>query len=308
MLLRSPYPWRQASRLILGLRNSSHSATTRSKINIGTLHKQYREGTPISVLTAHDYPSAQAADDAAIDIIMVGDSLAMVACGYDDTTQLALDEMLYHCRAVKRGTKNSYLVGDLPFGSYEVSPEQALQTAIRMVKEGGMEAVKLEGGIEMADTIRKITRSGISVMGHIGLLPQRKASIGGFKVQGKTADQAEDILRDALAVQEAGCMSVVLEAMPEAVGEYITSKLSIPTIGIGAGVKCSGQVLVQLDLLGAFDRFQPKFCKQYDQIGQRTRAAIQEYRKEVKDRTFPSERHTYPMAADQLALLGKGRT
>ncbi|CCG82870.1 3-methyl-2-oxobutanoate hydroxymethyltransferase [Taphrina deformans PYCC 5710] len=275
------------------------------KLNLGTIQKLYRQGTPISVLTAHDYPSAQAANAAGIDIVLVGDSLAMVACGYQDTTQLSMDEMLYHCRAVKRGAPNSYLIGDLTFGSYEVSEKEAMRNAIRMVQEGGMEAVKLEGGIEMVDTIKKITRNGISVMGHIGLTPQRQSSLGGFKVQGKTAERAEALLQDALAIEAAGCMGMVLEAMPPAVARYITSQLSVPTIGIGAGVDCSGQVLVQLDMLGVFDRFVPKFCKQYEQMGLRATTAISEYNQEVKSRTFPAAQHSYSMDPAELAKWGK---
>lgn len=284
---------------------STVASVRKSKISAGTIRNLYKQGTPISVLTAHDYPSAVAANEAGIDIVLVGDSLAMVACGYDDTTQLQMDEMLYHCRAVKRGAKNSYLVGDLPFGTYEVSEKEAMRSAIRLVQEGGMEAVKLEGGAEMASTIKQITKNGISVMGHIGLLPQRQASLGGFRVQGKTAAQADAILRDALVLQDAGCMGIVLEAIPPQVATYITSRLSIPTIGIGAGPGCSGQVLVQLDMLGAFARFKPKFCKHYEQIGSKTSAAIAEYIREVKQGTFPSAEHTYPMDAAELQAWEK---
>lgn len=284
---------------------SAVSSARKGKINVGTIQKLFRQEIPISVLTAHDYPSAQAADNGGIDIILVGDSLAMVACGYNDTTQLTMDEMLYHCRAVKRGSKQSYLVADMPFGTYEVSETEAMRNAVRMVQEGGMEAVKVEGGAEMASTIKKITSNGISVMGHIGLLPQRQASLGGFKVQGKTAAQAEALLQDALAIQEAGCMSLVIEATPPEVAKYITSKLSIPTIGIGAGVHCSGQVLVQLDMLGVFDRFVPKFCKQYEQLGPKSAAAIAEFVSEVKDRRFPADQHTYSMDEAQIRELGK---
>ncbi|BFZ56544.1 cell wall bioproteinsis and architecture protein [Savitreella phatthalungensis] len=253
------------------------------------------------MLTAHDYPSAQAADDAGVDVVLVGDSLAMVACGYDDTTSLGMDEMLYHCQAVKRGTKKAFLVGDMVFGSYEVSKKDALRNAFRFIQEGGMEAVKLEGGRYLADTVKRITRAGINVVGHVGLLPQRQASIGGFKVQGKTAAQANDILQDALALQEAGCMMIVLEAMPAEVGGIITSKLEIPTIGIGAGPGCSGQVLVQNDLLGVFDKFTPKFCKQYENLAGRTTTAIRQYHDEVRSGVFPKPgQHTYPMDEEQL--------
>lgn len=273
----------------------------RDKVTRTTLRKLYREGTPISVLTAHDYPSAQAADGAGVDIVLVGDSLAMVVCGYDDTTQLSMDEMLYHCRSVKRGAKKAFLVGDMPFGTYEVSEEQAVRSAIRMVHEGGMEAVKVEGGVEMVKTIERITRAGISVVGHVGLLPQRQASIGGFRVQGKTAAGAKSILDDALAIQEAGCMAIVLEAMPAEVGELVTSRLKVPTIGIGAGPGCSGQVLVQNDLLGVFDKFTPKFCKQYASLADTTRQAITQYHDEIRSRTFPQiGTHTYAIDPVQL--------
>jgi 3-methyl-2-oxobutanoate hydroxymethyltransferase len=224
----------------------------------------------------------------------------MVACGYDDTTQLSLDEMLYHCRSVKRGAKNAYLVADLTFGAYEISPEQAMRSAIRLVQEGGMECVKLEGGLEMVETVRKLTRNGISVMGHVGLTPQRQASLGGFRVQGKTAASAEAVLQDALALQEAGCMAMLLEALPSPVADVITRQLQIPTIGIGAGAGCSGQVLVQMDMLGVFDRFVPKFCKQYDKLGVRMVDAIAQYNTEVRARQFPAEEHTY--ASDNPAL------
>lgn len=284
---------------------STVANSKKNKTSLSTIRNLYQKQIPISVLTAHDYPSAIAANNAGIDIILVGDSLAMVACGYDDTTQLKLDEMLYHCRSVKRGAKTSYLVADLPFGSYEVSEAEAMRSAIRLIQEGGMEAVKLEGGIEMADTIKRITRNGISVMGHIGLLPQRQASLGGYRAQGKTVAQAQSILRDAMALQEAGCMGIVLEAIPAQVADDITVKLSIPTIGIGAGVGCSGQVLVQLDMLGAFDRFRPKFCKQYEQIGERTSGAIAEYIQDVKDRNFPAGIHTYRMEASELQAWQK---
>ncbi|ORY81544.1 3-methyl-2-oxobutanoate hydroxymethyltransferase PanB [Protomyces lactucae-debilis] len=280
---------------------STHTLVRSGKVTTATLAKLYRQTTPISVVTAHDYPSALAANKANIDIILVGDSLAMVACGYDDTTQLSMEEMLFHCRSVKRGAKNAFLVADLPFGSFEVSPEQAMRSAIRLVQEGGMEAVKLEGGREMAETVRKITRHGISVMGHVGLLPQRQASLGGFKVQGKTAEGAEAVLQDALALQDAGCMSIVLEAIPAPVAEIVTQRLRIPTIGIGAGAACSGQVLVQMDMLGVFDRFVPRFCKQYDQLGGRTSEAITRYNEEVKARRFPAEEHTYPADSPALA-------
>ena len=191
-------------------------------------------------------------------MILVGDSLAMVALGYENTNQVTLHDILHHCKAVRRGVKKSYLIADLPYGSYEGSQEQAFQSASLLIQQGQVEAVKLEGGLEMADTIAKLVSVGTPVLGHVGLMPQRRAAFGGFKVQGNTANKAAQVLEDALAVEKAGCFAVVLEAVPAEIGGLITSALTIPTIGIGAGNGCSGQVLVQLDMLGAFDRFVPK--------------------------------------------------
>ncbi|KAI7878201.1 3-methyl-2-oxobutanoate hydroxymethyltransferase, partial [Lichtheimia hyalospora FSU 10163] len=230
----------------------------RSKVTIKTLNRLYKHGEPITMMTAQDYPSGMMADRAGMDMCLVGDSLAMVALGYDSTNPLTVDEMLHHCRAVARGCKSSFLVCDLPYGSYEADPTDAVRVSLRFLKEGNAEAVKLEGGKEMAETIERITRVGIPVVGHIGLTPQRQSALGGFRVQGKTAKQAQQLLEDALAVQEAGAFMMVLEAMPEEIATYITQQLKVPTIGIGAGVHCSGQVLVQNDALGLFDRFVPK--------------------------------------------------
>ncbi|KAK9728979.1 cell wall biogenesis and architecture protein [Basidiobolus ranarum] len=230
----------------------------RPKVTINTIKKLYASNQPITVITAQDYPSGLFADKGGIDMTLVGDSLAMVTLGYDSTTEITVDEMLHHSRAVARGAKSTFRVADLPFGSYEVSPEIAVQNALRFIKEGNAEAVKLEGGIEMKETIKRITSVGIPVLGHIGLTPQRHNALGGFRVQGKTMEQALALLDDALAVQEAGCFAVVLEAIPEPVATYITKQLSIPTIGIGCGNGCSGQVLVLNDMIGVFDRFTPR--------------------------------------------------
>ncbi|KAK9728980.1 cell wall biogenesis and architecture protein, variant 2 [Basidiobolus ranarum] len=207
--------------------------------------------------------------------------------------------MLHHSRAVARGAKSTFRVADLPFGSYEVSPEIAVQNALRFIKEGNAEAVKLEGGIEMKETIKRITSVGIPVLGHIGLTPQRHNALGGFRVQGKTMEQALALLDDALAVQEAGCFAVVLEAIPEPVATYITKQLSIPTIGIGCGNGCSGQVLVLNDMIGVFDRFTPRFCKRYLNLDKSITDAIVEFREEVRSREFPSQEHCYPMKKDE---------
>ncbi|KAJ3160659.1 hypothetical protein HDU86_000418 [Geranomyces michiganensis] len=277
--------------------SSSSDATTRKKQTILSLQKLYKQGIPIAMMTAHDYPSAMFCERAEMDTVLVGDSLAMVALGYESTNQVTLDEMLHHCRAVARGAKTPFLIGDLPFGTYETSAEHAVRSAIRMVQEGRMEAVKLEGGSEIAPTISKITSVGIPVLAHIGLTPQRAASLGGFRVQGKTTDRALRLIDDALAVADAGAFAVVLEAMPELVATEITKRVNIPTIGIGAGVGCSGQVLVALDALGVYDRLSPKFCKTYGEVGKMSTDALAAFVKDVRERKFPeSGKHTYPMA------------
>lgn len=262
----------------------------------------HRKSDPITMMTAHDFPSALVADQAGMDMVLVGDSLAMVALGMDDTNEIVLDDMILHCKSVARATKAAFTVGDLPMGSYEISPEQGLASAIRMIKEGRMHAVKLEGGLEMVPTIKKITTGGIPVLGHIGLTPQRQNSLGGFRVQGKTAASAVKLLHDALALQKAGCFSIVLEAVPSEIAAIITERLDIPTIGIGAGNGCSGQVLVQVDMIGNFPpgRFLPKFVKQYGNVWDEAKKAIESYRDEVKSRAYPAPEHTYPISKDEL--------
>jgi 3-methyl-2-oxobutanoate hydroxymethyltransferase len=257
------------------------------------------------MLTAHDFPSAHVADAAGMDMILVGDSLAMVALGMEDTSEVRLEEMILHCRSVARGAKSSFLVGDLPMGSYEISKKQALESAIRVMKEGRVHAVKLEGGAEMAGQIRKITTAGISVLAHIGLTPQRQNALGGFRVQGKSTAGALKVLEHALAVQEAGAFGVVLEAVPADVATLVTNKLSIPTIGIGAGNGCSGQVLVQVDMLGNYPpgRFLPKFVKKYGDVWSEAARAIEAYKAEVKDRSYPAPEHTYPMPKEDFAEI-----
>lgn len=208
--------------------------------------------------------------------------------------------MIHHARAARRGTKSALLIADLPFGSYEISPEQALASAIQMVKRGLVDAIKIEGGVENAETIKRITSKGIPVMGHIGLTPQRQVSLGGFKVQGKTAASAESILQDALALQESGCFSIVLEAIPPAIAGLITNALSVPTIGIGAGPETSGQVLVQLDMLGGFDGFTPKFLKKYSNFLEINTKACEKYAQEVRDREFPEPKHCYAVKEEEV--------
>ncbi|KAI9791000.1 MAG: hypothetical protein M1816_004567 [Peltula sp. TS41687] len=282
---------------------SSSTINPRKKVTLNTLRSMYKSDEPITMITAHDFPSAHVADAAGMDVILVGDSLAMVALGMQDTSEVVLDEMILHCRSVSRATKTAFTIGDLPMGSYEIAPEQALESAIRVVKEGRVQGVKLEGGRDMAPTIARITRAGIPVLGHIGLTPQRQHSLGGFRVQGKTSDGARRLLEDALAVQEAGCFAMVVEAVPAEIARIITEELDVPTIGIGAGNGCSGQVLVQIDMLGNFPpgRFLPKFVKKYGDVWGESRRAIETYKDEVKSRVYPALDHTYPIAKEELA-------
>ncbi|GFF39394.1 3-methyl-2-oxobutanoate hydroxymethyltransferase [Aspergillus udagawae] len=295
------------------VRHSSHSplgaapVNPRKKVTMQTLRSLYKKGEPITMLTAHDFPSGHVADVAGMEMILVGDSLAMVALGMEDTSEVLMDEMLLHCRSVARAAKSAFTVADLPMGSYEVSPEQAVQSAVRMVKEGRVQSVKLEGGEEMAPTIKRIVQAGIPVVGHIGLTPQRQNALGGFRVQGKSTAGALRLLNDALAVQEAGAFMIVVEAVPAEIAAIITKKLSVPTIGIGAGNGCSGQVLVQIDMTGNYPpgRFLPKFVKRYADVWGETIKGIEQYREEVKSRAYPSQEYTYPIAKEELKEFEK---
>ncbi len=280
---------------------SAQTEQVRQKVTIPALVTKKQQGSPITMLTAYDYSSALLVDKAGIDIILVGDSLAMVMMGLDSTNPVTMEVMLHHGRMVARGAKQAFLVGDMPFMSFQVSVEEAVRNAGRFLQEGGMEAVKLEGGRAMADRVQAITQAGIPVMGHIGLTPQSVSSLGGYKVQGKTAVAAYTLLQDALALQEAGCFSLVLEAVPAPVAAEISRRLDIPTLGIGAGAGCDGQVLVYHDLLGLFDKFQPKFVKQYAHIGEQILQALGQYRQEVTEKTFPAESHTFAMPDEELA-------
>ncbi|KAF8419695.1 ketopantoate hydroxymethyltransferase [Tirmania nivea] len=283
------------------------TAPSRKKVTINSLRNLYEAGMPITMVTAHDFPSGLVADHAGVDLILVGDSLAMVGLGMEDTNEIVLEDIIHHSRAVARGVKSSFIICDLPMGSYEISPEHALTSSIRVIQQGRAHAVKLEGGAEMAPTIKRIASIGIPVLGHVGLTPQRQHSLGGFRVQGKTAESAARALDDALAVQEAGCFAVVLEAVPTPVAELITKELKIPTIGIGAGNGCSGQVLVQIDMLGNFPpgRFLPKFVKTYENIFERSKAAIETYIDEVKTRAYPGPEHSYSINKNELADFEK---
>ncbi len=263
------------------------------KVTIQQLQKMKAEREKISMITAYDYPSARFVDKAGIEIILVGDSLAMTVMGLDSTVPVTMEEMIHHTKAVVRGVENAMVIGDLPFGSYNQSKEQAIANATRLMKEGGCDAVKLEGGVEMAEITKAIVDAGIPVMGHIGLTPQTISKLGGFKVQGKGAQEAEKLLKGALALQEAGIFSIVLECVPEEVGRLVTGKLSIPTIGIGGGRYCDGQVLVFHDTLGLFEKFLPKFVKRYRNLGEEIVKALEEYKQEVKEGKFPGPEHVF---------------
>jgi 3-methyl-2-oxobutanoate hydroxymethyltransferase len=267
----------------------------RKKMTVLGVQEKKTRGEPITMVTAYDYPSALAADRACMDTILVGDSLGMVVLGYESTVPVTMEEMLHHCKAVRRGAQFAYLIGDVPFLSYQADGAEAVRNAGRFLKEAGMDAVKLEGGREMADTVRAITAAGIPVVGHIGLTPQSVGKLGGYRVQGKTAEDAQRLLEDAQALEAAGAIMIVLEMVPDRVAERISQRLRIPTIGIGAGAGCDGQVLVLHDLLGMFDRFTPRFAKRYAQLFTEMDRALSAYRDDVLARRFPDAEHSSPM-------------
>jgi 3-methyl-2-oxobutanoate hydroxymethyltransferase len=271
------------------------TATARKKITTLTLRQKKERSEPISMLTAYDYPSALAVDQAGVDVILVGDSLAMVVLGYENTLSVTMDDMLHHSRAVARGAKFALLIGDMPFMSYQVSVEEAVRNAGRFLQQGGMDAVKLEGGAERVPAIQAIVSAGIPVMGHLGLTPQSVNQLGGFKPQAKNAVAARKLLEDALALEAAGCFAIVLESVPARLAEYVSKRLGVPTIGIGAGVGCDGQVLVTHDMLGLFDRFTPKFVKKYANLHTDMQRAIGAYIDDVETRRFPAPEHTVNM-------------
>lgn len=272
---------------------------SRPKLTLLDLQKKRDRREPIVMVTAYDYPSAMLAENAEVDIVLVGDSLGMVVHGLESTVGVTMEMMVLHCAAVMRTKSNAFVVGDMPFGSYEVSVEEGVRNAFRLMKEGGVDAVKLEGGAERANVIRAIVEAGIAVQGHIGLTPQSVSKLGGFKVQGKTAPSARKLLQDALALQAAGCFSIVLEAVPDRVAAYITEQLTVPTIGIGAGAGCSGQVLVWHDMLGLFARFQPKFSKQYVDVGAAITEALKAYAAEVRAAQFPAREHVFTIKDEE---------
>ena len=264
-----------------------------AKITVLDIYKKKAEGKKITMLTAYDFPTAQIVDQAGIDMILVGDSLGMVVQGVSSTLPVTMDEMIYHTKMVSRGTQSAMVVGDMPFLSYQTHKADAIRNAGRFLKEANAEAVKLEGGSQMAEVIHAMVNAGIPVVAHIGLTPQYVHMLGGFKVQGKDEAAREKILADARAVQDAGAFAVVLEALPTSLAKEITDTLRIPTIGIGAGMHCDGQVLVIHDLLGLFDRFTPKFVKKYAQLKVQALQAVKEYKSEVESGKFPSDEQSF---------------
>ena len=272
----------------------------RKRVTLTKLAEMRALGEPIVMITAYDHPSALIVEEAGVDMVLVGDSAANTVLGYTDTVPITVDELLMLTRAVRRGLKTPMLVGDLPFGSYEASDAQAIETAHRFVKEAGCDAVKLEGGGASAERARAIVRAGVPVMGHVGLTPQTATMLGGYRAQGRTAARARHVLDDALSLQEAGCFSIVFEAIPSAVTDAIMPYMEIPIIGIGAGPSTDGQVLVLHDLLTIHDDFQPKFAKRFASVKDEMRRGVDAYAEEVRTRAFPAPEHTYGIAPEEL--------
>ncbi len=279
------------------------------RITVRDIKAMKRRGEKIVMLTAYDYSTARILDEAGIHILLVGDSLGMVVLGYESTIPVTMDEMLPHVKAVARGAKRAHVVADMPFMSYQTGPEEALRNAARFLKEGGAQSVKLEGGQEVAEIVHRLTLAGIPVMGHLGLTPQSIHQLGGYHVRGKTKEQAAKLIADAIALEEAGAYSIVLESVPAPLARVITQRLHIPTIGIGAGPWCDGQVQVIHDILGLYPDFVPRHAKQYLRLGDLIRQAVTSYAREVAEGTFPGSEHSHSMdeetLAEVLALVGR---
>lgn len=273
------------------------------KLTIQDIISMKKNGERISMLTAYDASFAGLIDAAGIDMVLVGDSLGMVLLGYNSTIPVTMEEMLHHCRAAGRGVKRAVLVGDMPFMSYQVSQNEAISNAGRFLKEAGCDAVKLEGGTEICDTVKAIVKAGIPLMGHIGLTPQTASQLGGYRVQGRDADSARRLLQSARDLEAAGVFAIVLECIPAQLSEAITRMVSIPTIGIGAGKYCDGQVLVTHDMVGMFEKFNPSFVKQFAKLAPQIKDAVADYNKEVKNGSFPAEEHSFNMQLDVQSLL-----
>jgi len=276
-----------------------------AKITIQTLREKKNRREPMTFLTAYDYPFAMLEQKAGIDVVLVGDSMGMVVFGYESTLPVTMDLMLPHVKAVRLGAPEVYLVGDMPYMSYQVTVSEAIRNAGRFMAECGCDAVKLEGGREVAETVRAMVNATIPVMGHIGLTPQAVAQLGGYKAQGRDLDTAKRLIEDAKILEEAGASTLLLEAVPAEVAKIITDRASVPVFGIGAGPHCDGQVLVIHDMIGMFDRHTPKFVKKYREIGSQIIEALEEFKKDVAKRKFPGAEHCYPMPADVAAELIK---
>lgn len=278
----------------------------RRKTTIPDLYAMREKGEKISWLTAYDFPSSQIMEEAGIEIILVGDSAAMTMHGHPDTMPITMDEMVSHAKAVARGAPTAFLIGDMPFMSYHKSPEDAIWNAGRFMKECAMDAIKLEGGVRIADTVRAIVNAGIPVMGHIGLTPQSSVMLGGFKVQGKDVESAKAMIADAKALEEAGVFGILLECVPTAVSRVIKEQVDVLVFSIGAGPVCDGQLLIMHDVVGLFQAFQPKFCKQYCNLVEIMTSAFTAYRKDVKDGTFPAKENEFTIKKSELAKLEEG--
>jgi 3-methyl-2-oxobutanoate hydroxymethyltransferase len=272
------------------------------RVNIARIREMKQKGEKIAMLTAYDYSTAKIVDEVGVPLILVGDSLGMVVLGYENPIPVTMDVMIHHTKAVVRGTTNALVVGDMPFMTYTISEEDALRNAARFIQEAGCQSVKLEGGVTVAPTVKRIVECGIPVMGHIGLTPQSVNQLSGWKVQGKTPEAASRLLKDALALEEAGAFAIVIEQVPAALATLISRKLTIPTIGIGAGVGCDGQVLVIHDIFGLSDRV-PKLAKKYASVGDIMRQAVAGYYTEVKSGAFPTEQNSFTMDESVLAEL-----
>ncbi len=275
------------------------------KVSILEIQQAKAEGRRLVMCTAYDYPFGLLADKAGVDIVLVGDSLGMVVMGLEGTVEVTMEHMIHHTRAVVRGCKRPHIVGDMPFMSYNITIPEAIRNAGRLMKEGGCDSVKLEGGTDFAPTVEAIVKAGIPVQGHIGLTPQTASALGGFKMQGKDASAAKKIIDDAKALEDAGAFSIIVEAVPAPLGKLIAESVKVPAIGIGAGPDVDGQVLVTHDLVGLFDRFVPKFVKQYTKVGSVILEALEEYRKEVRQGGFPGPKHSFSMPAEALDQLKK---
>jgi 3-methyl-2-oxobutanoate hydroxymethyltransferase len=284
---------------------NTSKAEARKKVTTLTLSQLKKNDKPITMLTAYDYATAVAVDMAGIDMILVGDSLGMVVLGYENTLPVTMDDMIHHCKPVSRGSRYAMLIGDMPFMSYQASVDEAVRNAGRFLQEGGMDAVKLEGGRERLQAVSAIISAGIPVMGHLGLTPQSVHQMGGFRAQGKTAQAAKNLLDDALALHKAGCFALVLETIPARLARLVSERIEIPTIGIGAGVGCDGQVLVTHDLCGMFDRFTPRFVKKYADLNGEMARAFETYKSDVQSLVFPGDEHSIEMPEEQWQELLK---